>query len=160
LQQELASVSPVRRWTNVATAAAATLVLAAATGYFFLHRPPKLTATDAIVVADFENRTADPVFDQTLRQGLTVQLEQSPFLRLVSDQSIQQALHLMNRPVDTRLTPEIAREICERAGSSAVLAAQSQVSAASTFCGYVPETAGLERSSRKSRHRRGEKKMS
>ena len=74
-----------------------------------------------IVLAEFENKTGDPVFDQTLRQGLAVQLEQSPFLTLVSDQQIQQALRLMNRPAETRLTPEIAREICERTGSAAVL---------------------------------------
>ena len=90
-------------------------------GYFYFHRAPKLTAKDTIVLADFENKTGDPVFDQTLRQGLAVQLEQSPFLSLVSDERIQQALRLMNRPLETRLTPEIAREICERTGSAAVL---------------------------------------
>ena len=83
LQQELAAVSPVRRWAYMAAGAAAILALAAATGYFFLHRPPKLTAKDTVVLADFENKTGDPVFDQTLRQGLAVQLEQSPFLTLV-----------------------------------------------------------------------------
>ena len=88
---------------------------------FYLHRAPKLTAKDTIVLADFENKTGDPVFDQTLRQGLAVQLEQSPFLSLVSDESIKQALRLMNRPAETPLTPEIAREICERTGSAAVL---------------------------------------
>ena len=71
--------------------------------------------------AEFENKTGDPVFDQTLRQGLAVQLEQSPFLTLVSDQSIAQTLHLMNRPLGTPLTPEVAREICQRTGSAAVL---------------------------------------
>ena len=90
-------------------------------GYLYLHRAPKLTAKDTVVLAEFENKTGDPVFDQTLRQGLAVQLEQSPFLTLVSDQSIQQALRLMNRPAETRLTPEVAREICERTGSTAVL---------------------------------------
>ena len=89
--------------------------------YFYLHRAPKLTAKDTVVLADFENKTGDPVFDQTLRQGLAVQLEQSPFLRLASDESIKQALRLMNRPAETPLTPEIAREICERTGSAAVL---------------------------------------
>jgi tetratricopeptide (TPR) repeat protein len=74
-----------------------------------------------VVLADFENKTGDPVFDQTLRQGLTVQLEQSPFLTLVSDQQAQQALRFMNRPPETRLTPEVSQEICQRTGSSAVL---------------------------------------
>ena len=92
-----------------------------AAAYFYLHRPPKLTAKDTIVLAEFENKTGDPVFDQTLRQGLAVQLEQSPFLTLVSDESIEQALRFMNRPPETPLTPEIAREICERTGSAAVL---------------------------------------
>ena len=121
LQQALAVVRPVRRGVYMAAAAAAIMGLAAATGYFSLHRPPKLTAKDTVVLGDFENKTGDPVFDQTLRQGLTVQLEQSPFLTLVSDQQIQQVLRFMNRPPETRLTPEVSREICERTGSTAVL---------------------------------------
>src|SRR5579862_1701318 len=120
LQQELAAVTPMRRGARVAMVVSAVLALFAAT-YYYLHRAPKLTAKDSVVLADFENKTGDPVFDQTLRQGLAVQLEQSPFLRLASDESIKQALHLMNRPAETPLTPEIAREICERTGSAAVL---------------------------------------
>jgi eukaryotic-like serine/threonine-protein kinase len=120
LQQELAAVRPVSR-RAYAGAAAAILLLAAAAGYFSLHRPPKLTAKDTVVLGDFENKTGDPVFDQTLRQGLTVQLEQSPFLTLVSDQKIQSVLRFMNRPPETRLTREVSREICERTGGSAVL---------------------------------------
>jgi tetratricopeptide (TPR) repeat protein len=120
LQVALAAVTPPKRWTRVAAGAMAILALCAA-GYFYLHRAPRLTAKDTIVLADCENKTGDPVFDQTLRQGLTVQLEQSPFVTLVSDESIKQALRLMNRPLETRLTPEIAREICERTGSAAVL---------------------------------------
>ncbi len=120
MQKELAAVAPLKRVTRVAIGAAAVLALCAAP-YFYLHRAPKLTAKDTVVLADFENKTGDPVFDQTLRQGLAVQLEQSPFLKLASDQSIKQALRLMNRPAETRLTPEIAREICERTGGAAVL---------------------------------------
>src|SRR5262249_22994996 len=120
LQHELAAVSPSRRGAYLAAGAAAILVLAAA-AYFTLHRPPKLTAKDTVVLAEFENRTGDPVFDQTLRQGLTVQLQQSQFLALVSDDSIQRMLRFMNRPPDTRLTPQVARELCERNGSTAVL---------------------------------------
>jgi tetratricopeptide (TPR) repeat protein len=74
-----------------------------------------------IVLADFTNTTRDPVFDGTLRQGLAVQLEQSPFLSMVSEQRIQKALSLMSRPRDTQLTPEIAKEVCERTGGAAVL---------------------------------------
>ena len=92
-----------------------------AAGYFYFHRTPKLTDKDTIVLADFTNTTGDPVFDGTLRQGLAVQLEQSPFLSLVSDERIQQTLRLMGQPADARLTPELAREICERTGSAAVL---------------------------------------
>ena len=120
LQRELATVTMPRRWTRAAAVATAILVMSAA-AYFAFRRPAKLTAKDTVVLAEFENKTGDPVFDQTLRQGLTVQLEQSPFLSLVSDQRTQQVLRFMNRPPETRLTPEISREICERTGSSAVL---------------------------------------
>jgi tetratricopeptide (TPR) repeat protein len=120
LQQKLAAVSPVRRGAYMAAGIAVILAMCAAV-YFYLHRAPKLTAKDTVVLGDFENKTGDPVFDQTLRQGLAVQLEQSPFLALVSDQQIQQVLRFMKRPPETRLTPEVAREICERTGSAAVL---------------------------------------
>ena len=96
------------------------LVLSAG-AYFYLRRPPKLTDKDTIVLADFANSTGDPVFDDTLRQGLAVQLQQSPFLSLISDERIQQMLKLMDKPTDARLTPEVSREICERTASAAVL---------------------------------------
>jgi hypothetical protein len=121
LQSALAAVRPMRRGAYLAAGVAAILGLAAAAGYVLLHRPAKLTAKDTVVLADFENQTGDPVFDQTLRQGMAVQLEESPFLALVSDQRIQQVLRLMSRPAATRLTPEIAREICERDAGAAVL---------------------------------------
>ncbi len=92
-----------------------------AAGYFYLHRTPKLTDKDTIVLADFINTTGDPVFDGTLRQGLAVQLEQSPFLSLVSDAQIQKTLRLMSQPADARLTADLAREVCQRTGSAAVL---------------------------------------
>ncbi|MEO8592583.1 MAG: protein kinase [Candidatus Solibacter sp.] len=84
-------------------------------------RIPKPTRKTRIVVGEFQNRTGDPVFDGILRQGLCVQLEQSPFLVLVSDQQLQQVLRMMNRSPETRLTPEVAQEICERTGGAAVL---------------------------------------
>ena len=90
-------------------------------GYTYLHHTPRLTAKDTIVLAEFNNRTGDPVFDETLREGLAVQLHQSPFLSLISDERIQQTLRLMRQQPDTRLTPEVAREICERTASAGVV---------------------------------------
>lgn len=119
LDRELKRITRARSpWITVSAAAVALALVAA---YFYFQRAPKLTAQDTIVLGEFENKTGDAVFDQTLRQGLAVQLEQSPFLRLLSDDSIKQALHLMNRPVETRLTSDIAREICQRTGGTAVL---------------------------------------
>ena len=108
------------RWTAVVSAAFAVVALGAV-GYYYFHRSPKLTDKDTIVLADFTNTTGDAVFDGALRQGLAVQLEQSPFLSLVSERRIQQTLRLMGQPADARLTPEIARELCQRAGSKAYL---------------------------------------
>jgi eukaryotic-like serine/threonine-protein kinase len=87
----------------------------------YFHRAPKLTDKDTIILADFANTTGDAVFDDTFRQDLAAQLEQSPFLSLISDDRIQQMLRQMAKPVDARLTPEISREICERTASAAVL---------------------------------------
>jgi len=109
-----------RRWTAIVPAVVAVFALSLA-GYFYFHRTAKLTEKDTIVLADFTNTTGDSVFDGTLRQGMAVQLEQSPFLSLISDDRIQQVLRLMGKPADARLTPEVSREICERTGSAAVL---------------------------------------
>jgi eukaryotic-like serine/threonine-protein kinase len=90
---------------------------------FFLHRrhPVVLGGKSSVLIADFANTTGDAVFDGTLRQGLAVQLEQSPVLSLLSDDRVQQTLQLMGQPATARLTPEIARQICERTASAAVL---------------------------------------
>jgi eukaryotic-like serine/threonine-protein kinase len=106
---------------KVALPVALAVVVLAAGGYFYLHRTPKLTGKDTIVLADFTNTTGDTVFDGTLRQGLSVQLEQSPFLSLVSDGQAQQTLRMMGQPQDAKLTPNIAREICQRTSSAVVL---------------------------------------
>jgi eukaryotic-like serine/threonine-protein kinase len=90
----------------------------------FHFRPPRnalLTEKDTIVLGDFTNTTSDAVFDGSLRQGLSVQLEQSPFLSLISDEKIGQTLALMGKPPDTKLTPEIGRELCQRTESAAIL---------------------------------------
>jgi len=85
------------RWRVVIPVALAIVVLVVS-GYFYLHRSPKLTERDTVVLADFANATGDPVFDGTLRHGLSAQLEQSPFLNLLSDQRIAQTLSLMAPP--------------------------------------------------------------
>jgi len=104
-----------------AVAAAGVALALSVGGYFYFHPEPKLTDKDTIVLADFTNTTGDPVFDGALRQGLSIQLEQSPFLSIMSDQQVQQALRLMGQPVDAKLTPEIARELCQRTSSAALL---------------------------------------
>ena len=114
-------VEETRPWGWIALAGILLVGVAAGAFRFFWHRPTVLTETDTLVLADFANSTGEPVFDGTLRQGMAVQLEQSPFLSLVSEQRIQQTLGLMARPPDAPLTPELAREICERIGSAAVL---------------------------------------
>jgi serine/threonine protein kinase/Flp pilus assembly protein TadD len=108
------------RWKVVMPATITVLALIAG-GYFYFHRTPNLTDKDTIVLADFTNTTGDPVFDGALRQGLAVQLEQSPFLSLISEKRIHQGLRLMGQPADAKLTPEIARELCQRIGSAAVI---------------------------------------
>jgi tetratricopeptide (TPR) repeat protein len=99
----------------------ASLVIAAlaAGSLFYLHRTPKLTDKDTIVLGDFTNTTGDAVFDDTLKQALTASLRQSPFLNVLSDNKVSATLQLMTRPANTRLTPEIAREVCQRADSKA-----------------------------------------
>jgi serine/threonine protein kinase/TolA-binding protein len=120
LERALAGAT-TRSWGKRETTAAAGVIVLFAGTYLYIHRTPKLTDKDTIVLADFDNKTGDPVFDDTLRQGLSVELQQSPFLSLISDQQVQQTLPLMGQPKDARLTPEIARQICERTASAAVL---------------------------------------
>jgi eukaryotic-like serine/threonine-protein kinase len=100
------------------------LIIALAAGFFFLHsrRAPPLTEKDSIVVADFVNTTGNPVFDDTLKQGLSVQLSQSPFFNVLPDQKVSDTLKLMGRASRDRLTPEVAREVCVRSSSKVTLA--------------------------------------
>ena len=104
--------------------AGSALVLIAAVGaaYFYLPRHTRtLTEKDTIVLADFTNTTGDPVFEGTLRQGLSAQLEQSPFLNLLSDQRVFETLTLMSKPQDSRLTKDLTREVCQRTSSTATV---------------------------------------
>jgi hypothetical protein len=105
----------------LALAAAVIVLVSAGAYYFHSRRAPALTDRDTVVLADFTNTTGDPVFDGTLRQGLSAQLEQSPFLNLLSDERIARTLTLMSQPKDARLSKELAREVCERTGSAATI---------------------------------------
>ncbi len=96
-------------------------LLVLGTFVFLRQRRPVLGEKDSVLIADFTNTTGDPVFDGTLRQGLAVQLEQSPFLSLVSDDRIQRIMGLMGQPPDAQLTPKLAREVCERTATTAVV---------------------------------------
>jgi tetratricopeptide (TPR) repeat protein/predicted Ser/Thr protein kinase len=105
---------------------AALLVAALIAGGFYYrsrqHAAHVLTEKDTIVLADFANSTGDPVFDDTLKTALTVSLRQSPFLNVLSDSDVAKTLQQMTRPAGTRLTPDVTRELCQRAGSKAYLA--------------------------------------
>ena len=114
-------VSKGRRLIAVASAIVLLAILVAGALYYRARQRPRLTEKDTIVLADFANKTGDAVFDDTLKQGLAVQLEQSPYLDLISDTKVNQTLQLMGRPAGIRLTPEVTREICQRTGSKAML---------------------------------------
>jgi eukaryotic-like serine/threonine-protein kinase len=103
--------------------AAAIVLIAAGATYFYLRttHAAKLTDKDTVVLADFTNTTGDSVFDGTLRQGLSSQLEQSPFLNLLSDQKISQTLALMAQPKDAHFSRELARQVCQRTASAATI---------------------------------------
>ncbi len=81
----------------------------------------KLNEKDAVVLADFANSTGDPVFDNTLKQGLAVSLRQSPFLNILSDSKVAATLSMMTRPPNTQLTSDVAREVCQRAHAKAYI---------------------------------------
>ncbi len=124
MPQKLRKAKAARR-TKLSTVSVAVLLvlLLIAGGVYYRSRQSRpLTEKDTVLLADFANSAGDQVFDATLRQGLAVQLEQSPFLSLVSDSQITQTLSQMGRSIETRLTPEIARELCQRIGSKAFIA--------------------------------------
>jgi len=96
-------------------------VLVATIAWFYFNRSPVLTSKDTILLADFENKTGEEVFDDTLKQALAIQLQQSPFLNLFPEARVQQTLSLMGRPPDERVTAELARSICERENIKALI---------------------------------------
>jgi len=110
--------SSLRKWLVPIASIVVALGVVAVGAYFYFHRTPALTEKDSVVVADFTNTTGDPVFDGTLRQGLAVQLEQTPFLQVVSDDRVSRTLSLMEKPPGTRLTADVAREVCQRANAT------------------------------------------
>ncbi len=116
------AVAGKRSWKGPAVAAGALVALAIGGGLFFRSRQASaLTEKDTVVLAEFANTTGDPVFDGTLKQALAVDLEQSPFLRVVPPARVQQTLGFMGRPANERLTSDVARELCQRVGSKAML---------------------------------------
>jgi len=111
-------------WKHLAGIGAIVLLLAGAIGtwlYMQSHKIAKLGEKDTIVLADFVNTTGDTVFDGTLKQALAIQLEQSPFLNVLSDRKVSSTLRMMDRPADDRLTHDVAREVCLRSNSKAML---------------------------------------
>jgi serine/threonine protein kinase/Flp pilus assembly protein TadD len=115
-------VSEIKRHKVVAVVAGLAIVLIVAAVYFYFPRQRvTLTDRDTILLADFLNTTGDPVFDGTLKQALAVQLGQSPFLDIFSEERVRDTLRFMNRSPDERVTRDVAREICERQGLKAML---------------------------------------
>ena len=109
-------------WKTVAPAVIVVAALIAGGLYYFSHRAKPLSERDTVVLADFSNSTGDPVFDDTLKQALTVALNQSPFLNVLPDSKVAATLQLMARPAATALTPDVARDLCQRAQSKAYIA--------------------------------------
>jgi serine/threonine protein kinase/tetratricopeptide (TPR) repeat protein len=120
----VSKAAPRKKWMWAAFATAIFLVAALAAGLLFLrpHKGRALGETDTVVLADFANSTGDAVFDDTLKQALTVSLRQSPFLNVLSDEKVATTLRLMTKPPNTPLTPDVTREVCLRAGSKAYIA--------------------------------------
>jgi eukaryotic-like serine/threonine-protein kinase len=121
LESALATVVEGTEGWKVGAAAAAAVLAVSAGVYFYLHRIHKLTDKDTIVLSDFVNNTGDPIFDGTLRQGLAIQLEQSPFLKIMDDDQAQHVLRLMRLPPGVNITNQIAHDICVRTGGAATI---------------------------------------
>ena len=117
----LAASTHLRMHWRVTLSVALAVAALAVGGYFYLHRPPKLTDKDTIVLADFANGTGDAVFDDTLKTALNLSLRQSPFLNVLSDSAVAKTLQEMTRPASTKLTSEVTREVCQRAQSKAYI---------------------------------------
>jgi serine/threonine protein kinase/tetratricopeptide (TPR) repeat protein len=108
-----------KRWYIAAAALLAVAITVG--GFFYTRRARALTEKDSILLTDFVNTTDDPVFDGTLKQALAVQLEQSPYLNVFPQERVRNTLRFMGRSPDERLTPDLARDVCQREGIKAVL---------------------------------------
>ncbi len=148
----IAKRPPGRHWKTMLSAAGL-MVAGLAAGAFYIrsHQATPLTGKDTIVLADFTNTTGDAVFDDTLKQGLAVQLEQSPFLSLISERRMRQTLPLMGQAADARITPAIARELCQRMegaaeleGSIATLGSEYVLGLKATECGTGSSLANVQ----------------
>jgi serine/threonine protein kinase/tetratricopeptide (TPR) repeat protein len=117
-----AKLSSRFRWLAATGTAIVVIGLIAGGWLLFSRKAHALTDKDTIVLSDFTNTTGDAIFDDTLKTALNVSLRQSPFLNVLSDSEVVKNLKLMTRPTDTKLTPEVTRELCQRAGSKAYLA--------------------------------------
>src|SRR5437667_3410571 len=115
----VAALRSSKRWYIVG--GVVVIALAAVAGFFYTRRPHALTGKDSILLSDFVNTTGDPVFEGTLTQALAVQLEQSPFLNIFPQERVRDTLRYMGRSSDERLTPDLARQICQRESIKAVL---------------------------------------
>ena len=120
--QESGTQTAKNLWKIVFSSVVLVIASIAAGFYYRSHRSTPLTDKDTVVLADFANSTGDAVFDDTLKTALSVSLRQSPFLNVLTDSQVAKTLQQMTRPASTKLTPELARELCQRAGSKAYLA--------------------------------------
>ncbi len=122
-QRRLAAMRSKARRKKLALGMVAAGAIAALAGWlYFARKAQALTDKDTIVLSDFTNTTGDAIFDDTLKTALNVSLRQSPFLNVLSDSEVAKTLQQMTRPADTKITPGVARELCQRAGSKAYLA--------------------------------------
>jgi serine/threonine protein kinase/tetratricopeptide (TPR) repeat protein len=118
---EAAAMTGTSRWKWISVAAVAVIALAGGLYYRSHMSSRKLTDKDTVVLADFENRTGDAAFDDTLKQAVAADLAQSPFLNILSDEKVSETLKLMGKPSGQLLTKDVAREVCQRSASTAML---------------------------------------
>jgi tetratricopeptide (TPR) repeat protein len=119
---EAPAVRAAKVWNVAIPVLTVALLVVGGLYYRSHHQSQQLTENDTIVLADFANSTGDAIFDDTLKTALSVSLRQSPFLSVLSDQQVAETLQQMTRPADTKLTPAVTRELCQRAGSKAYIA--------------------------------------